>query len=377
LLLLFLAVSILAVYLPTLSYPFHYDDRLVILDNPGLQVQGWGLRSWALILRSSPRAVNRPVAQVSFVLNHRLSGMDPRGWRAVNILIHLASTLLLFAIGLSFFSQAGVGRDRAAWASLSGAALWGLHPLQTQAVTYIVQRMTSMMTLFFLLGIYLYLRARAERRGRSVLLWAGCFISFLLALGTKENAAVFPFAVLLLELFLRGGWKGLREVKRSHLAVMLVLVFAYLVLLENLYTGGGKVLDGFQNREYTMGQRMLTQPRILLLYLSLLVFPLPGRMAIDRDPLFSSDLLNPWTTTPALLLLVLAVILSLRGMRLRSPVSFAILWFLGTIFLESSFLPLDLVYEHRVYLPTTMPALVAGFYLTGLFQSLDPKFPDP
>jgi hypothetical protein len=234
-----------------------------------------------------------------------------------------------------------------------------------------------MMTLFFLLGIYLYLRARAERRGRSVLLWAGCFISFLLALGTKENAAVFPFAVLLLELFLRGGWKGLREVKRSHLAVMLVLVFAYLVLLENLYTGGGKVLDGFQNREYTMGQRMLTQPRILLLYLSLLVLPLPGRMAIDRDPSFSSDLLNPWTTTPALLILVLAVILSLRGMRLRSPVSFAILWFLGTIFLESSFLALDLFYEHRVYLPTTMPALVAGFYLTGLFQSLDPKFPDP
>lgn len=368
LLLLLMVATILVVYLPTLSYPFHYDDRPVILEDPSLKVTGWGPDAWLSILGSSTRSERRPVAQISFVLTYRAFGLDPRGWRGVNVLIHLSSTLLLFIIGRSFFSQAGINHERVEWAALSGAALWGLHPLNTQAVTYIVQRMTSMMTLFFLLGIYFYLRARKAKGKMLVLHWSGCFVFFMLALGTKENAAVFPFTLLLLEIFLLGGWGSLRNLRPSILLAGAILCIGYGVLLGVLYVGGGEIGVGFSGREYTMGQRLLTQPRVLLLYLSLILFPLPGRMAIDRDPQFSVDLFTPWTTIPALIILGLVAAYAIRGLRSRSFFSLGALWFLGTIFLESSFLPLDLAYEHRIYLSSTVPALIMGLGITRFFN---------
>jgi len=366
LLFLIIIAGILAVYLPALTFPFQYDDTIAILDNPGIRVKGWTWKAWQEALTKAPRSERRPLAQLSFVLSYRAFGINPGGWRAVNILIHLVNTLLVLAIGRSLFRQLGVHDSQAFRASFLGAAIWGLHPIHTQAVTYIVQRMTSMMTLFFLAGVLCFLKARKASGVTSFVLWSGCAAAFLLALGTKENAAVFPFSILLLEIVIRGGFRGGREIKGKHIFFIAAGIFIYVILLWHIYAGGGEIGKGYELREFSMAQRVLTQPRIIFLYLSLLLFPLPSRMAIDWDPAISTGILHPWSTGLAAAGLLVIIFLSVLRLRKGAVWSLAALWFLGTIFLESSFLPLDLVYEHRTYLPTTVPALIAGLGLIRL-----------
>lgn len=373
-----LASAVLAVYGNTLHGQFVFDDSR-IYNNSHLRISSldWGALQ-EVILKSEP--ATRPVANLSFALNYYLHGYAVQGYHLVNILVHLCTGLLLYwlvllTVPLLPARQGWAERDRGqpyGWLAFFAALLWLLHPVQSQSVSYLVQRMNSLAALFYLLSLVLYVKGRLQpAAGRRRLLFAAGLLAGLLALGSKETSATLPLFILLYE------WYFLQDLQKEWLRRNLPLVAGVAVVLALLglfFLGSGplaSILAGYDSREFTLPQRLLTEMRVLFFYLGLLLFPAPGRLNLDHDFSVSTSLLQPMTTLLAAIGLVGILVLAWRSARRQRLLSFAICWFLGNLLIESSFIPLELVFEHRLYLPS-MLLFVAVVVEVG--RLLPPRF---
>ncbi|MCP4693868.1 MAG: hypothetical protein GY859_37885, partial [Desulfobacterales bacterium] len=190
------------------------------------------------------------------------------------------------------------------------ALIWLVHPIQTQSVSYIVQRMNSMAAMFYLLSILLYAKGRtAQTRGgaapgRGVMhpgvFFAGAFCAWMLAMGSKEIAASLPFVVLLYEWFFFQDLDP-RRLKRG--LPLLVGALALLLFALVMYMGAHpfeKIASGYALREFTLDQRVLTEFRVVIFYISLLIFPHPSRLNLDHDFPLSYSLFDPASTALAI-----------------------------------------------------------------------------
>jgi hypothetical protein len=134
-----------------------------------------------------------------------------------------------------------------------------------------------------------------------------------------------------------------------------------------------ELVEGYKIRDFTLGERLLTQSRVVLYYLSLLVYPHPSRLNLDYDFPVSHSLLDPPTTLISLLAIAALLVLSVWKARESRLLSFSILWYFGNLAIESSIFPLEMVYEHRLYLPSVGPfllfslALILGLERARLF----------
>jgi tetratricopeptide (TPR) repeat protein len=367
-----IAVLCLAAYSNGLSGPFVFDDRQNIRDNQSLH---WTSLSWSGVqraVRESPSS-SRPVANVSFALNYYFGRDDVWGYHAVNVGIHLLTALLVYLLALATLGQVPPREDRplppsaARWIALSAALIFASHPIQTQAVTYIVQRMTSLCALFYLAALLLYIRGRtAEAPRRRWALWAGGFVCWVLALGSKQIAATLPLTILLYE------WYFFQDLSTQWVkknAESGLLVAALLGLVGWAYLGSeplDRISAGYATRDFTLDERLLTQPRAVMLYLSLLVFPHPSRLNLAHHLVTSRSLVEPITT-----LLSMAGICGLLGLaiylaRRHRIASFCLLWFFLHLMIESSVIALEMVFEHRLYLPMFGFSLLVAWLLYAL-----------
>jgi Flp pilus assembly protein TadD len=362
------ALLVIFCYMGALSGPFVFDDEPNIVANPFIRVSELDWSGLYAAAFKSPLP-NRPVANASFALNYYFNGHNVVGYRLVNILIHVINGFLLFALARATFqtpalliNSAGAGRI-AAWAAL----VWMVHPLHTQSVGYIVQRMTGLATLFYLLAMLCYVRARFLPAGgrRCTLLYAACGLAGLLALGSKEISATLPAFIYLYEWYffqkLDGGW-----LRRSLpcLAGVCILSAAVGLIFIGSWDPLGRVLAQYSDGSISAFQRLLTQARVVCFYISLIFWPAPSRLNLDHDFPFSLSLLDPASTLPALLVLAGLLAVAVITARRNALVSYAILWFLGNLVIESSIIRLETVFEHRTYLPSVMPlaALTAWLF---------------
>jgi tetratricopeptide (TPR) repeat protein len=246
------------------------------------------------------------------------------------------------------------------------ALIWMVHPLHTQSVGYIVQRMTSLAVLFYLLSLVCYAHARRlpgnDRRRKA--LFIGCAISGLLALGSKEIAATLPAFLFLYEWYffqkLQKQWIRRNLPALAGMGILSGLIgLAFLGSLDPLT----KILASYSDGDYSAGRRLLTQARVVCLYISLMVWPAPSRLNLDHDFPYSFSLLEPVTTLPALLLLTGLAATGILIARRDALSSYAILWFLGNLVIESSVIRLETVFEHRTYLPSVMPMVALAALL--------------
>ncbi len=372
------------VYLPGISGPYVFDDRSNILRNSYLRLDSLslqGLKQASFSVQSGP--LLRPISMMSFALNYYFAGSftETTPLKLTNLGIHAVNGLLLFWLLRLVFARL----HRIRWAGpekldqirglnkndlLAGAIalLWMVHPINLTSVLYVVQRMTSLSALFTLLALICYLAGRelivARRAGGAWLIGIGVPAFGMLGLLSKENAALLPLYVLLLEVMLFGNetpWSRLPRLsvnaKRTLIAIAVVaagLLLAWAVQY---------VLPGYKGRPFTLSERVMTEGRVLFFYLSLILLPRISAFGLHHDDIaISTSLLSPWTTIPSLLGLAALLVFALYVRRKHPLLTIGILWFFVGHILESTIIPLEIAHEHRNYLATA-GILMAVVYL--------------
>jgi len=351
-----LLLSLLAtlIYSNTFSSPFHFDDTANIVENPQI-------KDLSNFLDFSG---SRYVGFLSFALNYHFGRLDVFGYHLVNLLIHIINGFLVYSLVLLLF-KASTGQrispdsnfhlttndsqlSTASWVALVAALLFVSHPIQTQAVTYIVQRFASLAALFYLLTLVCYLKWRlASPEARSRYLWyTGALLSTVLAMKTKENSFTLPFMILLVETVF------FRPLTRKGWVTLIPFLLTLLIIPVSRGDALGEA-EGFA-RDATAISRsdyLSTQFRVIVTYLRLLVFPVNQNLDYDY-PIYYS-LLEPSVFVSFLFLLSLFSLglYLLFNSQLKTHrsqlISFGILWFFLALSIESSIIPItDVIFEH-------------------------------
>ena len=370
-----LASLILFIYSNTFHASWQFDDKPNIVNNGYLHLKDLNQQSLFNTLITNPadpwkpgNKLFRPIPSLTFALNWYLGEDNVTGYHIVNLVIHHLTGFLLFLFILNLFQSPNLKNkfaENAYLIALLTATLWAIHPIQTQAVTYIVQRMTSIAAMFYILSMFFYVKCRLSRSSlHRILLLLGCGLVFLFALGSKENTATLPGALLLIEVVCFQDF-SLQQTRRVFFwgsivgGALLMILFAWLFISDNSFLS---MID-YNHRIFSLTERLLTEPRIVLFYLSLIFYPMPNRFSIEHDVTLSTSLFQPWTTFPAILLTLVLIGIGFSQIRRRPLVALAILFFYPNHIIESTIIPLELTFEHRNYLPSLFLFLpvAAGF----------------
>jgi hypothetical protein len=388
------------VYLPGLHGGFVFDDFSNIVDQPALAPQALSQHFWQSIWAGRAGPFSRALSMLSFAWQVRVWGMYPLPMKVFNVLLHLLNAGLIAWLSLRVLEWIHArereqrGAEAPDWVlaprtlAVLVAGAWLLAPIQLTAVLYVVQREESLAACFVLVGLLGYWHGRmllrdAVQAGRSqrrawAWIWASLLGGTVVAALAKETGVMLPaYAAVLEWVVLRGdcgaaAGPSARDARCSLLGVYgLLLVLPGVLGLAWLLPG---VLSGaaYAQRDFSLGQRLLTEGRVLVDYLHWILLPDPGTLSLYHDDVVvSGSWLHPWTTAPSWLLLAGLLGAGLWLRRRRPVVSLGILWFFAGHSLVSTFVPLDLVYEHRNYLPC-WGVFLAAFGLLGTWRPREP-----
>lgn len=346
-----LVALVIVVYLPGLRGGFAFDDYHTIVHNPSLDLRRFTLDSVldAAMSGAATGPLARPLAMLSFAANRSFAGLTPWPYKLTNLAIHVLNALLVWRLLRRLLpSLAPRAPLTLAWLV---AALWALHPINLTSVLYVVQRMTSLSASFMLLTLLLYTacRQRALRGEQVSAAWPlGCLSLALLALLCKEVALSLPFYLLLIEVWVlaptRRPWSSTARAIFGGLALLVLLAGVWYFLRD--------IAPGYRGREFTLAERLWSEARVMFVYLRLLLVPAPDAYTLFHDDMvLSRGWLTPPTTVLAVLGLFALSVLVLRR-RVQQPyLAFGWGWFLLGHALESTVIPLELMHEHRNYLP--------------------------
>ena len=381
---LIIAILGLAAYSNTFHAPFVFDDISSITQNNIIK------RMDNFLFQSGGYTYNprRFIGYLTFALNYSLGGLDVTGYHIFNLVVHIINAFLVYMLAVLTFRTPHLKtsslRPSSGWIALFAGLFFVAHPVQTQAVTYITQRLTSLSTFFYLLAFLFYIKFRfvweseESSRGTTLSFYCLALLSIVLAMKTKEIAFTLPILMLLYELFFFRG-----SIRRRLIIFVPILLALVIIPLDLLSTDKplAEVLSDVN--EVTIVQTqvsrmdyLMTQFLVITRYLRLLF--LPARQNLDYDQpiyhsFFSLPVLSSFLFLSSILLLgAVLYLLARRGNRAGCQelriVSFGIFWFFMTLSVESSIIPItDPIFEHRMYLPS------AWFFtavLTGLMLCL-------
>jgi tetratricopeptide (TPR) repeat protein len=366
-------------YSNTFHVPFVFDDEPSILENPVIKDLGHFF-SDSTGYAYNPR---RFIGYLTIAMNYALGGLDVTGYHIFNLAVHIANALLVYALIVLTFRTPYMRNSSLSLAcrpiAFFTAALFVVHPVQTQAVTYVVQRLTSLATMFYLMSLCLYARWRllgesGRPSGRKALLWY--FLSLaaaVLAMKTKEIAFTLPIIAVLYEFFF---FRLPIRKRLPFLAPILATLFIIPLSLLNVDKPLGETLSDVSEAtriqtDVSRWDYLMTQFRVIVTYVRLLIVPMNQNLDYDY-PIYRSFFAPPVLLSFLLLLALVALGVYLfrrsahddseNGSGFRM-VSFGIVWFFITLSVESSIVPIvDVIFEHRTYLPSVglISAFVAG-----------------
>jgi Tfp pilus assembly protein PilF len=352
-----LLIILLAIYSNSFYGEWHFDDYANIVNNPYVQIKSF---SWPEIKHCVfgifQDRLLRPLSYFSFALNYKFGGMDVFGFHVVNFIIHYLAAVFLF---LFIYNTLKLPLLREKYSliaypvALLSTFLWAFNPVQVTSITYVVQRMASMAGLFYVMSMYFYLKGRtAQNLTHSISFFILCFIAGSAAVLTKENSVMLPVSILLFDLLLI---QGATKENIKIFCKILFLPLLLILIIGLIYTGGfSNAFGGYEIRDFSMMQRLLTEPRIILFYLSLLFYPISSRLTLLYDIEISRSLFQPWTTIPSILLILFVISFAFYIARKRPLISFCIIFYFLNHLIEGSVFSLELIYEHRNYLPSML-----------------------
>lgn len=366
----YLVIALLGLIIYSNCYDcsFQLDDKHNIVDNPAIKDLNKITEMWAL----DP---GRFLPFYSFALNFHFGQLQVGGYHLVNVVIHLVNSMIVFWMVTLLFSTAALkehilARDSKLIA-FAVALMFVSHPLATGAVTYIVQRMASMVAMFYLLTICLYLKGRLSEESRlKRYYFVGAFLTMIMAMMSKQNSFTLPLMILLVELYFLNTKSRYFEVKTprfiaSTIGLLIVMGLAIFLLAD-------KVLKPLPPSIYnpetiTPWNYLLTQFSVIVKYIQLLILPI--NQNIDYDFPVSNHILE-WPTLLSGLFLMGLLITAIILFKKNRLISFCIIWFFLTLSIESSIIPIaDVIFEHRTYIPSIGYFLVVSTLIFYFMRS--------
>jgi len=357
-----------------LYYPALLGSRFLVDDYANLQqlseVGVYGYASY--IFSGIAGSLGRPLSLLSFALQYQSWPLNAFAFKAVNLFVHMLNGMLVFFILRKLSGRLKFNGNEITIISCSVTVLWLLHPIQLTTTLYVIQRMTELSAFFTLSGILFYLHCRPcvmqdTLSIKGIIAGLCIYLFLLLAVLCKENGILLPLFILIIEMTLCGHDKYGRAGKIwTWVFLGLPLFLLCLYFLININT----LLLAYKYRTFTVSERLLTESVILFDYLDKILLPHPGAFTIFHDDFpISTGIIHPPVTF--LSLCGLAVLLAVGVVKRRDwpIISFGILWFIGGHLLESSFLGLELYFEHRNYLPS----LGVLFMLVGTLMTVARK----
>jgi len=370
----------LVAYSNTFHVPFHFDDRDNITQNPNVQIKVFTWDRIERLVKNTYKESIRVFSYFTLALNYYFGGFNVFGYHLVNFLVHIASGVFLYWFLLLTFNLPSL---REKYGSISykialfSSLIFISHPIQTQSVTYIVQRMASMAGMFYLLSLTLYVKGRLSTGRPRVLYFGGMGLSYLLGVFSKENVAILPLFIALYEFYffqrLDLSPRGRKILFGLAGALFILGAFGWIIWGERYID---VIIEGYEKyRTFTMSERVLTQFRVVLYYVTLLIYPHPSRLNLDYDFPISKTMFDPPTTLISILIISGVVGYSIWVAKKKPVLSFFVLWYFGNLIIESSIFPLEMVYEHRLYLPAVGPFVLFSLMIIRGIEKLKYKAP--
>jgi len=357
----FLLLAVLAtlIYSNTFSVPFVFDDLRNIVENPRIK----DLKNFLDFSGS------RYVGFLSFALNYYFGKLSPLGYHLVNLAIHIANGFLVYLFVLLLFRTPRMTdsdlKIQSPWIAFATALFFISHPIQTQAVTYIVQRFASLVTFFYLSAVICYLKwwLTPDGQNRGTGWYVMALLSTIVAMKTKEISFTIPIMIVLIETAFFSAFT-----KKRWFSLVPFLFTLLIIPLSRIDVAGGAE-KGFAQETTAIGRSdyLFTQFRVILTYLRLLLLPMDQNLVYDY-PIYHS-LFDPSVLLSFLFLSILSGVSfyltftsSSGSLRLSG---FGMLWFFLSLSIESSLIPIrDVIFEHRLYLPSV------GFFLAAVMGAV-------
>ncbi len=348
------------IYSNSFDCTFHFDDLNNIVDNAAIRDLSALGRLWS-------QQSSRFVTMLTFAINYHYGELDVWGYHFVNLMIHLTNAILVYWFTLIILSSPNLKENKLAVSkrliALFVALLFVSHPLATQSVTYIVQRLASMVALFYLLSVCLYMKARMSKpkSTTSFVFFAGAFMAAMLAMLSKENAFTLPLAIVLVELCFFQTKKLSLKIKGFPLLLIIGAVMTIVAVV--LFQFSLSIFDPLPPSQgnsvtITPWNYFMTQWGVIVKYIQLLIIPV--HLNVDYDYPVVASLFE----VRALGSLIILIGIAAAGVFLFKKnrlIAFGIFWFFLTLAIESSFVPInDVIFEHRTYLPSVGFFLIVG-----------------
>jgi len=353
-----ICLSVYAAYLNTLPNPFIFDDRHTITENKYIKHLETIPKLFTDKVTSLPitKGMWRPLLMLSFASNYFISGLSPHGYHLINILLHFLNAVLLYLLLETFLKELSFGRR------LGLTLIFCLHPINTEAVTYISSRSVTMCAFFILSGFYCYVRWRHDRRTRFFLL---SLASYIFALMTKEIALILPMLIITYEfIYNKNFWEERKEIILGFLPFLLITlgyIFMIKLIFDEVFGLFAKAKSALATRSYS--SNILTQGAVSFFYLYLFFYPF--NLCVDHNFPIISSLKNPLGAIPLVLIIIL--ILTALSLRKRLPlIALSIFWYLICL-LPQFYGRLNIVAaEHHPYLAYFSVYFILAYLLLKL-----------
>jgi tetratricopeptide (TPR) repeat protein len=343
---------------------FHFDDSMHIVQQNKLN----DLSSYSRF-SSWTRINDRPLAYFTLSINRSLNETNVFGYHVFNLMVHLLTSVMVFFFTLLIISREIVkpiqikGKEKLI--ALFVALIFLCHPIQTQAVSYIIQRMTSLAALFYIASCFFYFRARLSQVGgdlnlKFILYYLFMVVTAIAAILSKQIAITLPLTYLIIEFFFIKNKQGKRFNKFLLTGVVIISISFIVVVIGGLLPQETESISRF---DY-----FLTQLRVIVKYVQLLVFPISQNL--DYDFIISKSIFGIDELISG------AIVISLLGSifvlyRKYPLISFGLAWFFITLLVESSIIPIrDVIFEHRLYLPMFGFAIVIAIFLLEVLNKI-------
>lgn len=360
-----IAVMILIAYSNTFTASFHFDDNPSIVENPYIKnVTADNIKK---LLHGT-----RPVVNMSLLLNYQINGLNVIGWHIFNTLFHIMNSILVYVLIYQTLNMPVLSRYSGASKKMAffGALLFAVHPIQTESVTYIISRTELLAAFFYLSTFFLFIR---WRKGGKAINLVGAVISAFLAMGSKEHTVTLPAMLFLYDFVFisEGRIKEALNHWKSHIAVASSwILLAYLLSTVKIEGAGFGITNESGITPWTY---LLTSFNVLWTYIRLLFLPINQNLDYDY-PIAKTLFEFPTILSFIGHILVIGAAFYTYKKRNWKLIPFGIAWFYITLSPTQSFVPiLDVIFEHRLYLPSVgfFIAFIAAY--EGIFEWIEKR----